>query len=95
MGPRKSQNVKQTRLSRSEPGVSLQKCHYYSRGVAKIKNALPMLRMKHFFLLLLMQRGNHILPFLTPLCGVFDEKKTDRFAAEVLQKREMCFPCSV
>ena len=22
-----------------------------------------------------MQRGNHILPFLTPLCGVFDEKK--------------------
>ena len=34
-----------------------------------------MLRKTHNFFMLPMQRGKHILPLLTPLCGKNDEKK--------------------
>ena len=34
-----------------------------------------MLRKMHNFFMLPVQRGKHILPLLTPLCGKNDEKK--------------------
>ena len=47
----------------------------HSRGVAKIKKLLPMLRMKHVFFLLPMLRKNAVFHFFAPLCGINGEKK--------------------
>ena len=60
-----------------------------------MKNLFPMFHKKHYFLLLLMQRGNLSLPFFTPLCRDNVKKTSGRLAAEVSQNSKMCFLCSV
>ena len=107
-GKRTGQNPPEparTGQNRSEPartsqnwpelGVSCQKSYSQSRGIAKVKNVLPMLREKHFCLLLLMQHGNHILAFLIPLCGNLAQTKSGLPTREGLQKSKLCFPCSM
>ena len=70
-----------------------------------MKIMLLMLREKLIFLLL-MQRGNHNLPLLTPLCGDFAQKKWSfycRGVAEIdfvlpmlrMTHSFLCFSCSV
>ena len=49
-GRNRAGNVSKREASRPEPGEFCQKCAYQSRGVTKVKNLLPMLREKLFFL---------------------------------------------
>ena len=60
-----------TGLSRACPAKNL---ILGREGLQKSKICFPC-SVRSFFFLLLMQRGNHNLPFLTPLCRDFAEKK--------------------
>ena len=74
MGVQLHQKVSKRQASRIKPGVSSKKCEYQSRWVVKFEIMFLMFREKHVFLPL-MQRRNHNLLFLKPLCGDFAPPK--------------------